>query len=178
MSAHTLRYPSLDRSSHSLVLDDDARSYLLRSMVRDVDDRPEAKFAVGDVIESPYGLREVTRMYCRLNDRYQDEWRYETKLVTDGTIDCVYTRDWRTFKESQLVEWNPWGPYVEVAPVAIRVVTPMVAPIMLKDNAIVAPIDHQKLLTGNTMDTLLLPAQIDDLRCVAWGILEWLGGGA
>ncbi|GEM_PF-4648764 len=155
--AHILGYPSLVASSHQLVLADEARDFLYRSLAKDAEERPEAQFKVGDVIESPYGLREVTRMYCRMNNQYQDEWRYETKLVTDGTIDCVYTRDWRTFKESQLVEWNPGGAYAEI----------LVAVSMVVD-------DPVPQLVGNTMDTLLLPARIDDLRCVARDVLEIL----
>jgi hypothetical protein len=135
------------------------RQRLYAALEFDRQTREVAKFAVGDVIETPMGLYEINRSYNRghsyINDKWTGGWRYECLPVSSKLPGFpAYRRRWawRTFREDELVAWNPLGVLVEPAVFVVPPIPPIVRP---------------KLLTGNTMNTPLLPAWSSDVRVIA-----------
>jgi len=129
--------------------------------------REVAQFAKGNVVETPMGLYKVRRSYDRGRGYVPDRrgmvsgWRYECIPVTadlPGGRPRIFATMFRTYREDQLLEWNPMGAIVETA--NIFVVPP------------IPPIVRPKLLVGATMDQLLLPAWSSDVRVVAGHFLK------
>ena len=114
-------------------------------------------FKVRDVVDTPFGLYEVRRLYDRgpgyVQHAFVSGWRYECVPLTarlPGRRPSIYHLAFRTFREDELVAWNPGGAMAE---------TPTLV--------VVPPIVRPKLLMGNTMNTPLLPAWSSDVRVIA-----------
>ena len=121
-------------------------------------------FKVGDVVETPFGLYEVRRLYDRgqgyVDHAWVSGWRYECVPLTNhlpGKRSSIYHMAFRTFRDDELVLWNPCGGMVE---------TPTIV--------VVPPIVQPKLLMGNTMNTPLLTAWSSDVRVTCRDLMAYI----
>ena len=135
------------------------RQRLYAALEFDRQTREVAKFAKGDVVETPMGLFEINRSYDRghgyIDGKWTGGWRYECLPLTTKLPGFRPERQrwmWRTFREDELVMWNPLGVLVEPEIFVVPPLPPIVGP---------------KLLTGNTMNTPLLPEWSRDVRVIA-----------
>lgn len=128
-------------------LSSNERQMLYAVMLRDAERRDVARFRVGDVVDTPYGMMAIRSSYCRgstwtRDGQPENGWRYVCRPVSAPGIKVIdgvqitpfpYEKD-RCYEEWRLCQWNPNGGMREIQSLNSRLmaIVPVAEPVVVR----------------------------------------------